>query len=121
MTTEEFIAMIGEAETGGAAKLSERLNAIGDHGLAGGYYQQHWTWRRDYWPNWAWYLLEQIDREAVRLFVSDHHGKTARELAGLYNLGHAAPDPAYDQRCLAGLERLGLDSKLLDEMVLPPL
>jgi hypothetical protein len=119
MTTEEFIAMIGEAETGGAAHLSDRLKAIGDHGLAGGYYQQHWTWRRDYWPTWAWFLLEHIDREAVRLFVSDHHGKTALELAALYNLGHPAPDPDYEERCLAGLKRL--DAKLLNELVLPPI
>src|SRR5690348_47422 len=106
MTTKQFILMIGEAETGGLAPVSERLAAIGDHGLAGGFYQQHWAWRRDYWPASAWETLRVLDAQAIALFVYKHRDLTARELADKYNLGHTAPDPTYDARCTAGLSRL---------------
>ena len=117
MTTKQFIMMIGEAETGGLSPLKERLAAIGDHGLAGGYYQQHWAWRRDYWPAAAWEALRMYDAMAISLYVEKHRNMTARELAGMYNLGHAAPDPGYDERCTAGLSRLGIDLDELDKPV----
>ena len=117
MTTRQFIEMIGEAETGGEANGDARLRAIGDGGLAGGFYQQHFVWRVDFWPAWAWAVLRVLDRLGLENFLARHQGKTARELADLYNLGHVAPDPAYDKRCLAGLETLGRPSTTFDEVV----
>jgi len=117
MTTKQFIQMIGEAETGGLKRAQDRLEAIGDSGLAGGFYQQHWTWRRDYWPLWAWTVLRLMDEAALEQYIQAHPGRTARELADNYNLGHQAPDPAYDERCLSGLSRLGISAEELDKPV----
>ena len=117
MTRSEFIEMIGGAETGGLGSEDARVKALGDGGLAAGRYQQHWSWRLDHWPAWAWYVLELLDRAALREFVREHAGNTARELADLYNLGHRAPDPAYDIRCMTALARLGLAGSVFDEPV----
>src|ERR1700730_11927270 len=101
MTRAQFVKMIAIAET------NDRLKDIGDGGRAGGKFQMHWDWRVDYWPEWAWEALALIDRAALEWFIQfDRTGKprrlvTARELADLYNLGHPAPDAAYDERCLA--------------------
>lgn len=115
MTIEQFIAMIGEAETGGVGHEPARAQAIGDSGLAGGYYQQHWAWRRDYWPTPFWDMLRTMDAAAIRRFVRVHPEETARELADRYNLGHSAPDPGYDQRCLRALATLGIAPGELDD------
>ena len=117
MTVKQFIAMIGEAETGGLVTELKRLQAIGDNGLAGGFFQQHWAWRVDYWPAWAWALLRVIDAIAIENLCAKHSGTTARGLADLYNLGHLAPDPEYDRRCLRGLETLGRPSTDFDTVV----
>jgi hypothetical protein len=117
MTVKQFIAMIGEAETGGLKDEDARLRAIGDGGLAGGYYQQHWNWRVDNWPAWAWSVLRMLDRIGLEIFAAKHPGKPARQLADLYNLGHAAPDPQYDTRCRTGLADLGRPQTDLDEIV----
>lgn len=109
MTKDQFIAMIGEAETGGLRDAHARETAVGDGGLAGGFYQQHWNWRKDFWPACYWAVLRAMDARALELFLTAHKDKTAAELAELYNMGHAAPDPAYDARCIAGLQRLGID------------
>jgi hypothetical protein len=108
MNTRQFIAMIGEAETGAIKDEDARLRAIGDGGLAGGYYQQHWNWRVDNWPAWAWSVLRMLDRLGLENFVAKGKGRTAGQLADLYNLGHAARDPQYDKRCRTGLAALGL-------------
>lgn len=110
--------MIGEAETGGIASLQERMMAIGDGGLAGGRYQQHWAWRKDYWPSYAWEILEMLDARAINNYLSRHRNMTARDLAHEYNLGHEAPDPDYDERCLSGLRKLGIDSAEYDKPVI---
>lgn len=117
MTVRQFIEMIGEAETGGEASEDARLRAIGDGGLAGGFYQQHFVWRKDFWPAWAWSVLRMLDRIGLENFAARHQGATAQVLADLYNLGHVAPDPEYDKRCLAGLEALGRPSTTFDEVV----
>lgn len=117
MTVRQFIAMIGEAETGGIKTDEDRMRAIGDHGLAGGYYQQHWDWRVDNWPAWAWAVLRMLDRLALENFCSKHRDWTARELADDYNLGHEAPDPQYDKRCQNGLAKQGLPPALLEGVV----
>jgi hypothetical protein len=107
MTVKQFVAMIGEAETGGAKTEADRLRAIGDNGLAGGFFQQHWAWRVDYWPAWAWALLRVLDAIALENFCARHPNMPARRLADLYNLGHEARDPQYDTRCQSGLADLG--------------
>jgi hypothetical protein len=117
MTVKQFIAMIGEAETGGMKTEDDRLRAIGDGGLAGGYYQQHWKWRVDNWPAWAWSVLRMLDRLGLENYCVKHPGKTARELADAYNLGHEAPDPQYDTRCQSGLVLLGLPQRMLENVV----
>lgn len=117
MTIRQFISMIGEAETGGLVNEDARLRAIGDGGLAGGYYQQHWKWRIDNWPAWAWQVLRMLDRLGLENYCVKHQGKLAHELADLYNLGHSAPDPQYDKRCQSGLADLGLPQTVLKEIV----
>jgi hypothetical protein len=117
MTTRQFIAMIGEAETGSVGIEDARLRAIGDRGLAGGYYQQHWAWRVDNWPAWAWQVLCLLDRLGLESFAHKHAGKTARELADLYNAGHPTVDPQYDKRCLGGLVDLGILQSAFEEFV----
>ncbi len=117
MTVKQFIAMIGEAETGGQVPESSRLKAIGDSGLAGGFFQQHWAWRVDYWPAWAWALLRVLDAIGLENYCAKHPAKTAREIADQYNLGHLGPDPEYDKRCLRGLETLGRPSTDFDTVV----
>ena len=117
MTIRQFIAMIGEAETGGLKNEDDRLHAIGDGGLAGGYYQMHWSWRYDNWPAWAWWVLRVLDRIGLEAYCVKHAPRTARELADLYNLGHQAPDPQYDKRCQSGLADLGLPQTTLEEVV----
>jgi hypothetical protein len=114
MTTRQFINMIGEAETGAEKTEDARLRAIGDGAVAGGYYQMHWAWRVDYWPAWAWAVLRMLDRLGLEIFVARHAGKTARELADLYNAGHPTVDPQYDTRCQSGLADLGLPQELFD-------
>ena len=108
MTIRNFIAMIGEAETGALKTEDERQRAIGDGGLAGGFYQQHWRWRLDYWPAWAWAVLRMLDRIGLENFCAKHQRMPARDMADLYNLGHSAEDPEYDTRCQTGLATLGL-------------
>jgi len=108
MTIDDFINMIGRAETAGAANEHDRLWAIGDGGLAGGFYQMHWAWRRDYWEEVDWLLLEVMDRYALRRFIARHPDMTARQLAATYNLGHSAVDPAYSVRCLRALAALSI-------------
>ena len=117
MTSKQWKQMIGEAETGGLPRTETRLDAIGDNGLAGGYYQMHWVWRKDYWPSWAWLVLRWMDELALDYFLAQHPNRAASELADIYNLGHAAPDPAYEQRCINGLARLGLSPTLLKEPI----
>lgn len=117
MTSKQFILMLGEAETGGLPKAINRLEAIGDSGLAGGMYQMHWVWRKDYWPSWGWFLLRFLDELAISYFLTQHPHATARELADIYNVGHPAPDPSYEQRCIDGLARLGLPPTLLSEQI----
>lgn len=117
MNIRQFINMIGEAETGGLKDEDARRRAIGDGGLAGGYYQMHWTWRVEFWPAWAWPVLRMLDRIGLEIFVARNAGKTARELADLYNLGHASSDPRYDSRCQSGLADLGLPQIELDAVV----
>lgn len=117
MTTRQFIAMIGEAETGAIRDRAERLKAIGDGGLAGGFYQQHWVWRVDNWEPWMWEALQHFDADALESFIARHPAATARELADRYNLGHAAPDPSYDRRCEDGLARMGISAAELDSPV----
>jgi len=110
VTTRQFIAMIGEAETGGLAHTQERQRAIGDGGLAGGFYQQHWQWRVDYWRPWMWDVLQYFDADAIGHFVARRHGMTALQLAETYNCGRISVDPAYRSRCVAGLSAMGLDA-----------
>ncbi len=117
MTIRQFIAMIGEAETGAEKNDDARLRAIGDGGLAGGFFQQHWAWRVDYWPAWAWSVLRMLDRIGLETYCAKHPGKTAAELAELYNLGHAAPDPQYDKRCRNGLAAIGRQLSAYEEIV----
>lgn len=117
MTSAQFVEMIGEAETGGMATKAVRLEAIGDRGLASGWYQQHWAWRRDYWTSESWAALRELDRLAIARFVERHPGKTARELADLYNLGHSDPDPRYDVRCKIGMVVAGIDTREYDRLV----
>jgi len=118
MTVRQFIAMIGEAETGGLKNEDARLRAIGDGGLAGGYYQQHWKWRIDFWPAWAWAVLRMLDRLGLEAYCAKHSGKTAHELADAYNLGHQAADPQYDKRCQSGLADLALPQAVFEEVVM---
>ena len=106
MTTRQFISMIGEAETFGQGDEYARLRAIGDSGLAGGYYQQHWAWRVDHWPAWAWPLLRVLDAIGLENYCAKHRADTVRALADRYNLGHLDADPEYDKRCQSGLARL---------------
>ena len=117
MTVRQFIAMIGEAETGALKNEDARLRAIGDSGLAGGYYQQHWKWRLDFWPAWAWAVLRMLDRLGLENYCAKRPPMTAHQLADLYNLGHLAPDPQYDKRCQSGLADLGLPQATLEEVV----
>lgn len=117
VTTKQFIAMIGEAETGALKTEAERLSAIGDSGLAGGFYQQHWAWRVDNWPSWAWMVLRMLDAIGIENFCAQHRGLVGRALADEYNLGHLDVDPGYDKRCLAGLVRLGIAPAELDKVV----
>jgi DNA-directed RNA polymerase subunit N (RpoN/RPB10) len=117
MTIRQFIAMIGEAETGGLKNEDERLRSIGDGGLAGGYYQQHWKWRIDNWPAWAWSVLRMLDRLGLENYCAKRSGMTAHQLADLYNLGHLAPDPQYDKRCQSGLATLELPLTTLEEVL----
>ena len=117
MTVRQFIAMIGEAESGGLPNEDVRLRAIGDGGLAGGYYQMHWKWRLDNWPLWAWAVLRMLDRLGLENYCAKHPGQSARKLADVYNLGHQAPDPAYEERCQNGLADLGLPQTMLEELV----
>jgi hypothetical protein len=93
VTVKQFISMIGEAETGGLPSEDARLRAIGDAGLAGGYYQQHWAWR----------VLDSIGLEN---YCTKQPGERAEVLADRYNLGHLDADPGYDKRCRDGLARL---------------
>ena len=117
MTVRQFIAMIGEAETGGMKTEDDRLRAIGDGGLAGGYYQQHWAWRVDNWPAWAWAVLRMLDRLGLENYCAKHAGKKAWEIATEYNLGHRGPDPQYDKRCQSGLADLGLPQTMIEDVV----
>jgi hypothetical protein len=117
MTRQQFVDMIAIAES------NNKVRVIGDGGLAAGKYQQHWDWRMDYWPEWAWETLALLDRYALEWFIAfDRTGKprlpiTARALADLYNLGHPAPDPKYDLRCLTALEALGVTEEQYDTIV----
>ena len=117
MTRNQFLNMIRQVESRGHA------NVVGDNGLAIGAYQQHGAWMLDYWPAWAWSAFACLQRWAVDNFVGHRRDGTprpktsARELAGEYNLGHAAPDPDYDARCVAALRALELDPALLDTPV----
>lgn len=117
MTVKQFIAMIGEAETGGLRTEDERLRAIGDSGLAAGFYQQHWAWRVDNWPAWAWPLLRVLDAIGLENYCAKHRGDTARALADRYNLGHLDADPQYEKRCQTGLATLGLGLEELDRVL----
>lgn len=117
MTTKQFIRMIGEAETGDEPSREKRLRAIGDGGVAGGYYQQHWAWRVDHWEPWMWEALQHFDADALETYVARFRHATARELADRYNLGHAAPDPSYEVRCLNGLATMGLAGSEFDKPV----
>lgn len=70
-----------------------QLDAIGDDGMAGGAGQMWWSFRRDYWPTWAWNVLEALDAKAFRNFVLKHPGLTLRELYEQhYNPHGSAPD-----------------------------
>ncbi len=117
MTRKQFVNMIAYAES------DNQPRTIGDAGLAGGLFQMHWDWREDYWPEWAWQMLALLDRYALEWFIAyDHEGKprrpaTARALADLFNLGHSAPDPAYDARCLRAMELLGVTQDQFDTIV----
>ena len=117
MTRTQFVNMIAIAES------DDKVKAFGDHGLASGRFQMHMDWRSDYWPSWAWEVLALLDRFAIEHFVIFHRDgtprppATARALADLYNLGHPAPDPAYDQRCLTAMEAMGITQDELDKIV----
>lgn len=117
MTRKQFVNMIAYAET------SNHPRSVGDDGLASGLFQMHAAWRVDYWPEWAWQALALLDRYALEWFIAyDRNGKprgpaTARQLADLFNLGHSAPDPKYDVRCLTALEELGVTSEEFDTVV----
>ena len=117
MTLREFIDMIGQAETGGLKSEDARLRAIGDGGLAGGWYQMHWSWRVDYWPAWAWPVLRMLDRLGLENFALKHPGMTARGLADLYNAGHPTWDPQYDTRCKTALVLLRKPQSAIDEPI----
>lgn len=63
------------AEAWNAVKQHEsgnRLDAIGDNGRAGGAGQMWWVFRRDYWPSWAWNVLETLDRLAFANCLEKH-------------------------------------------------
>ena len=117
MTRTQFVNMIAIAES------DDKVKAFGDHGLASGRFQMHMDWRSDYWPSWAWEVLALLDRFAIEHFVIFHRDgtplppATARALADLYNLGHPAPDPAYDQRCLTAMEAMGITQDEFDKIV----
>jgi hypothetical protein len=117
VTRKHFVNMIAIAESNDTSK------AVGDNGLAGGKFQMHWDWREDFWPPWAWETLALLDRYALEWFIAyTRDGKprrpaTARVLADLFNLGHSAPDPAYDIRCLTALEALGVVQEDFDTIV----
>jgi len=117
MTRKQFIDMIATAESDNKPKT------IGDGGMAGGLFQMHFAWRVDYWPAWAWNVLALLDESALQNFVTyDRDGKlrpsmTARQLADLFNTGHPAADPKYDERCLAALHYLDIDSEQFDSIV----
>lgn len=117
MTRKQFVEMIGHAES------ENKPKTIGDGGLAAGVYQQHWAWRLDYWPDFAWQTLALLDKYALEQFcVHDSRGFPrppikARALADLYNAGHPAPDPKYDARCQKALAEMGLPLSLLDSIV----
>ena len=117
MTRAQFVQMIGIAESSG------KVRAFGDTWRASGMYQMHMEWRSDFWPDWAWQVLALLDRYALEQWIIfDRNGAkrvpvTARALADIYNLGHSAADPAYDARCLAALEHLGIAAAEFDKIV----
>lgn len=117
MTRKQFTDMIALAES------SNKPKTVGDNGYAGGMYQMHWSWRIDYWPEWAWEALAVLDRAALEHFIGhDNRGfprapQTAKALADLYNQGHPGIDQKYDDRCLAALKALKLDPSLYTTIV----
>lgn len=117
MTRKEFLDMILYAETGNHPR------SVGDSGHAIGAYQQHGEWMLDWWPDWAWTILAAIERAALERFTQYHRDGTprphtlARDLADEYNLGHLAPDPAYDQRINKALETLLIPTTEINELV----
>lgn len=117
MTISQFIRMIGEAETSGIKDPIKRLDAVGDDGLAGGFYQMHWAWRQDNWPLFAWQTLRVLDALALEGYCRANRNLTARQLADKYNLGHLAPDPNYDERCRLGLMHLGIAMDEIDQTI----
>jgi len=117
MTRSQFVNVIAVAES------DDKVKAVGDHGLAAGRFQMHWDWREDFWPAWAWECLALLDRYALEHWLaynrdgSPRKPATARALADLYNLGHQAPDPAYDLRVLQAMESLGITQDEYDKIV----
>lgn|SRR5574340_56799 len=70
--------------------------AIGDDGRAAGLGQMWWVFRKDYWPSWAWSILEIADNAAFVNFVRRHPHDAAQGLRHLYenvyNPHAVAPD-----------------------------
>jgi len=117
MKRAQFVNMIALAESHG------KVRAFGDSWRASGLYQMHMEWRADYWPAWGWEVLALVDRYAIEHFIAcERDGTprkptTARALADLYNLGHAAADPEYDLRCLMAMESMGITQDEFDTVV----
>lgn len=109
--------MIAVAESGRKPRL------VGDGGHALGEYQQHGEWMLDFWSYDLWEVLATLQRVALLRFTRfDRTGHmrpdlTAKELADEYNLGHRAPDPAYDTRCRHALITLGINPDELSKVI----
>ena len=68
---------VKDRESGG------NIRAIGDGGMAAGAGQMWWVFRKDWWPAWAWELLEALDYMAFRKFVKAN-AALGLTLRGLY-------------------------------------
>lgn len=108
MDIRQFQNLIAQIETGGMPEHA-RLDALGDGGKACGVYQQHWDWRTDYWPAWAWLLLRVIDAIAIENFVQRHRDLSARELCAMYNAGHPGANPRYEALAVEACKTLQLN------------